>query len=91
MKRAKKPKKDLITFTPKQYQELKTEVVKRSMEEYLLIMLLAVSDVTKCDDETLVDIVNTSQRYAQYNTDNLIKKEDMKKFLKKNTGMIIEY
>lgn len=87
MKRAKKPKKKLITMTTKQLEKLKDEVRQDCLDKYTLLILAAAVNTVKITDDDLCLIAKRTNRYADYIDEHLAQMKDIQNTIEKGTGV----
>lgn len=91
MKRAKpKKKKPHITITESKLNRIKYEVTKDATDRACLVLLAAAADELKLDEEQIMNVMIRTDRYANHIDDHVIRMEDIRKSLEKNTGLSLK-
>lgn len=81
MKRFKKPKQE--NYSKVQVRELCDQFVAKSC----ILMITAVADELDIDEDMICRIAERTQRYAKYESDHLIRMNEVSDMLKKKTGI----
>ena len=89
MKRAKAKNAASKKFymSEKQLNRIKEKVTKEVTDKVCLLFLVAAVDEVHLDEESVYKLMKRISQYANYLDEHLIKMEDMRKSIEKNTGI----
>lgn len=88
MRRAKpKKKRPTITISASKLELIKYEVTKDATDRACLILLAAAADELKLSEKQIEDIMVRTDRYARHVDDHIVRMQDIKNSIEKNTGI----
>lgn len=88
VKRVKtKPKKKQVTITATELNKIKRDITKTATDKACLILLAAATDELQLTEEQFCNIMERTDRYANYVDDHIAKMEDIRKSIEKATGI----
>ena len=91
MKRVKKPKSSKDgKLSAKERNDITMAVTKKLFPRFTGLLLTAVIDVMKPTSEQLTKIIDTTNRYAGYINDGIVRIDELKKDIEHKTGRKLE-
>lgn len=88
-KRRKENPQKTIQIKPKQIEQIKRQIAKEATERACLVMLAAVGDTLGLTEEQLCKVMECTDLYASHIDNHLVKLEDIRKAIEKNTGIVL--
>lgn len=74
-------------ISEKQLERIKQKVTKEVTDKVCLLFLVAAMDEFKLDEDALCRLMELVSRYTKYIDDKLVKMEEVRQIIEKNTGM----
>lgn len=91
MGKSKKPKlRKGTTLSRKEKDKIIVYVIKKLFPRFAGLLMSAVIDVMHPTDDQLVDIIDTTNRYAEHVSEGRIDIDDIKKNIERKTGRKLE-
>ena len=89
MKRAKikNPDSKKYYISEKQLERIKQKVTKEVTDKVCLLFLVAAMDEFKLGEDELCKLMERVSKYTGYIDDKLVKMEEVRQIIEKNTGM----
>lgn len=86
MKRARKPKKQKVTMTQKDIDNIR----RGTLEKFWILMLLAVHDELGVTDDQLAAIYKRAERYTGYIENKIVELDEVKKIIEDNLNVTVK-
>ena len=76
-------------ISEKQLERVKQKVSKDVTDKVCLLFMVAVTDEVKLDEDGICRLMERISRYTKYIDEHLVKMEEIREIIEKNTGMTL--